>query len=496
MGTATTARQMMRPQLHDSDFSLYIGDCRQILPQLPDDSINCVVTSPPYWGLRDYGTGEWEGGDPMCPHKIGNQVQDNKAPGAITSGVRPGVDGSICPRCGATRKDFQLGLEPTPERYVDDLVGIFREVRRVLRPDGSCWLNLGDSYAGGGGGNYGTGLSVKAHGTHPASSRDKGSRNGSGLPWKNLVGIPWRVAFALQADGWYLRCDIIWSKPNPMPESITDRPTKSHEYLFLLTKSPHYYFDQEAVREPYMASSLERSRYPRDDFRSGSIGHLRQSGEKATKGGPRRTDLPAAPPDRPQSETLDGSDGEAPRGADGRRKTTTTGRDNSLQHRDGERWPQSGRNIRSVWVIPTQPYQEAHFATFPEALVERCLKAGCPTEICGTCGQPRQRLTETRPNPAGLSGGEHREPGRDGGIATNRPRDYQAEETIGQVVMLGWSDCGHDNYRPGVVLDPFLGSGTTAHVARKLGLHAVGIELNENYGKLIADRTQQLSLLS
>lgn len=189
---------------------IYVGDCRAILRSLPAQSVNCCVTSPPYFGLRDYG-----------------------------------VDG-------------QLGLEPTPDEFVSAMVGVFREVRRVLRDDGTLWLNLGDSYAGTGktgGGEQGAKLGKDGAGA--ASSNGKGSwwsPRGTGLKVKDLIGIPWRVAFALQADGWYLRQDIIWHKPNPMPESVRDRCTKSHEYLFLLTKSANYHFDLRRSASPQVTT--------------------------------------------------------------------------------------------------------------------------------------------------------------------------------------------------------------------------------------------------
>lgn len=187
----------MTPALHGEDFLIYNGDCREVLRGIPDSTINCCVTSPPYWGLRDYGA------------------------------------------------DLQIGLEENPNDYVTELVQVFREVRRVLRDDGVLWLNLGDSYAGnnsrasrGGRAGFGTPRELVAN------------RTGEGLKPKDLVGIPWRVALALQADGWYLRQDIIWHKPNPLPESVKDRCTKSHEYIFLLSKSPVYYFDADAIKEP------------------------------------------------------------------------------------------------------------------------------------------------------------------------------------------------------------------------------------------------------
>jgi len=281
------------PYYADDWLTVYLGDCREVMATMEPESVHCVVTSPPYWGLRDYG----EAG--------------------------------------------QLGLESTPEAYVESMVAVFREVRRVLRSDGTVWLNLGDSYASQGGSHDGrednqpgVGASrVWRNGSGRADGivdgRGQRNRNGNAVPGlkpKDLVGIPWRVAFALQADGWYLRSDIIWAKPNPMPESVTDRPTKSHEYLFLLAKSPRYYFDADSVREP--DSGL------------------------------------------PSGNGFTGRQG----GSSERYPTSLTGGDGSSEKFK----PGSGRNIRSVWTIATQPYPGAHFATFPRALVEPCIKAGCP----------------------------------------------------------------------------------------------------------------------
>jgi DNA modification methylase len=263
-----------------------VGDVRKQLASLSDASVQCCVTSPPYWGLRDYGM--------------------------------PG----------------QIGLEPTPEAFVASLVEVFREVRRVLKDDGVCWLNLGDSYVGaansGGVNRNDGGPAVRVVGMN--------AKRGDGLKPKDLVGIPWRVAFALQADGWYLRSDVIWSKPNPMPESVTDRPTKAHEYIFLLAKSERYFYDQGAIRE----IGTEEP-------------HIRPAsrmGSKAIVG------LKSASPN--MDRVLDGT-----------------------------------RNARSVWIIATQPYPDAHFATFPEAIPDRCIKAGSrigdtvldPFTGSGTTGQ-------------------------------------------------------------------------------------------------------------
>jgi DNA modification methylase len=269
------------------------GDCIEGMRTLPDASVHCCVTSPPYWGLRDYG------------------------------------------------HDGQIGLESTPEAYVSRMVEVFREVRRVLRDDGTCWVNLGDSYCGGGGyapdapcnkrraegESWGA---MNAFSTREGEARKK-SRPGytpPGLKPKDLVGIPWRVAFALQADGWWLRQDIIWHKPNPMPESVRDRCTKAHEYVFLLTKSGKYFYECDAVREPLKQSTIDRNNYSWS-------GHL------------------------------------------GRRVPSESRGERSVESH-AEFCNSLGANKRSVWKIATKSYRGAHFATMPSELAETCIKAGCP----------------------------------------------------------------------------------------------------------------------
>jgi DNA modification methylase len=428
--------------VNDPDFTLYVGDALDVLRELPDGSVHCVVTSPPYFGLRDYGTGTWENGDPDCDHVAGpaRGDQDRETPGGRGGSFRGGTMqyAITCGKCSARRVDQQLGLEPlhdcngwaTRDRcgkcYVCRMTTVFRQVRRVLRDDGTCWLNIGDSYAGGaitGEPRPGT---QRADGKRSANSPR--NRNGIGaIPnckQKDLIGVPWRLALSLQADGWYLRSDIIWAKPNPMPESVTDRPTKAHEYVFLLSKSPRYFFDQEAVREPFSGGTHSRgSQIPRETPKNAEPG----SGIKNNRSmGKAIWKQAAVPP--PQEETLGDLEGESPRGPDGRRNTHIAGGDGSLQHRDGDRWPGTARNVRSVWEIATQPYPEAHFATFPVALAERCIQAGCPEN--------------------------------------------------------------------GTVLDPFMGSGTVAVAARKHGRNSIGIELNPDYAELAARRTSQLSVLA
>ena len=245
---------------------------------LANESVQRVVTSPPYWGLRDYGTAKWEGGDAECSHAPRPQIESSKT--NTNAGALRDKPSLVC-KCGAIRIDAQLGLERTPEEYVANMVQVFREVRRVLRKDGTLWLNLGDSYWGGKG-KSGYELPHEA-----AERKAKGEtfQNAHNVPGymtmrpadgkhdiikpKDLVGIPWRVAFALQADGWWLRSDIIWSKPNPMPESVTDRPTKAHEYLFLLTKSATYFYDGEAIKEQGSMASLARLDQPTFDQQTG-----------------------------------------------------------------------------------------------------------------------------------------------------------------------------------------------------------------------------------
>jgi DNA modification methylase len=307
------------------NYEIKQGDCLEVLKTLPSESVNCCITSPPYWGLRDYGTAKWEGGDGNCEHTI-SHYSDNLKPDCDRP-VRG--DRSLCIKCGAKRIDSQIGLELTPQEYVEKIVLVFREVRRVLRGDGTLWLNLGDTYSA-------QRWTKKGETTTPAQPMNGMSdtwraiapTKESGLPDKNLVGIPWRVAFALQADGWYLRQDIIWHKPNPMPESVTDRCTKAHEYIFLMSKNPNYYLDNKAIQEPCTTQEGRPSAIVRD----------RVYGYNS--------------------------------------KQAALGR-----ARGGEETPEpSTRNKRSVWSVTVKPYKEAHFATFPKELIEPCVLAGCPKD--------------------------------------------------------------------------------------------------------------------
>ena len=310
---------------------IYCGDALKVLKSLPDRSVNCCVTSPPYWGLRDYG-----------------------------------VSG-------------QIGLEKTIPEHITTLVEVFREVRRVLRDDGTLWVSYGDSYLQMSGNGFLTNKKLQRKIGGRADIRVKNP-----LKPKNILGLPWRLAFALQDDGWFLRSDIIWHKPNAMPESVKDRPEKAHEYVFLLSKKPKYYYDNEAIKESTVSNENAKG------FRGGCF-----------------------------------VGGELDNGTMGKRKVVGNTKSHSFarnskrpggQHREEREdiaYSGAKRNARSVWTIATQACKEAHFATFPDELAARCIKAGCP----------------------------------DGGI----------------------------------VLDPFLGSGTTYAVANGLGRKAIGIELNPEY---------------
>lgn len=240
---------------------IYQGNAVEVLKTFPEQSVDCCVTSPPYYGLRDYGTGKWVGGNPNCPHRRMSKCSDKTITGHAQESLKGNVGDAIykrvCPLCGAVREDKQIGLEETPEQYIDRLVNVFREVKRVLKDDGTLWLNIGDSYWGSGSRGYD--FTDKFTEASKLQEGSKGTINLSNIPklvgnvdWyknKDLIGIPWMLAFALRNDGWYLRQDIIWHKPNPMPESVKDRCTKSHEYIFLLSKQPKYYFDHEAIQE-------------------------------------------------------------------------------------------------------------------------------------------------------------------------------------------------------------------------------------------------------
>lgn len=319
---------------------IYQGDALEVLKTFPDKSIDCCVTSPPYYGLRDYGTGEWLGGDPNCPHRRLSKYSEKTATGHAQVDLRGNVGDAIyktvCPLCGAVRVDRQIGLEETPEEYIKKLVCVFHEVKRCLKDDGTLWVNIGDSYWGSGSQGFdftdtfgdASKLQRGSKGTIDLHNLPKLTGNKGVYKNKDLIGIPWMLAFALRADGWYLRQDIIWHKPNPMPESVKDRCTKAHEYIFLLSKNPHYYFDNEAIQETAVCSDDKRNGQGRIEYGA----KLNEVGDETTNG--------VNPSFVRITET---------------------------------------RNKRDVWSVTTKPVKEAHFATFPEDLIKPCILAGSRT---------------------------------------------------------------------------------------------------------------------
>lgn len=338
---------------------LLTGHCLDLLRDLPDESVDSCVTSPPYWGLRDYGTEPqvW-GGRSNCRHKWSGVTVPAANGSAAMLGVSPkphsatrySRGSSFCLTCGAWKGS--LGLEPTPGLYVEHLVEVFREVRRVLKKEGTLWLVLGDCFAGSWG-NYGstrTGGSETRRPGRPAAAFVPPQAVAPGLKRKDLVGIPWQVAFALRGDGWYLRSDIVWNKPNAVPESARDRPTRAHEFVFLFAKSRRYYYDWEAIAEPLAESSLRR---------------LRQASFDRQAGGPKDYATAAAGggPDRSARKVIVNLKGRALPG--GSRVS----------------YPRAYRkNRRSVWTLPTHPYPGEHFATYPPELVRPCVLAGSPPD--------------------------------------------------------------------------------------------------------------------
>jgi DNA modification methylase len=421
----------------DASWKVLAGDALEVLGGLPAGFAQACITSPPYWGLRDYGVKPqvW-GGDPGCRHARGRPdrgrrsdllpAEQSSSQGRLGTDRRQGraglEGGRFCRRCGAWRGC--LGLEPHPELYVSHLVEVLRAVHRALRDDGTLWLIIGDSFA----------AARPRDGRTRATDKPDSAAAPPRLKPKDLVGIPWRVAFALQADGWWLRSDIVWAKPNPMPESVSDRPTRVHEYVFLLAKQRRYFYDQDAIREP-------------DCGRPAGAGYAR-------------------------AERLSYRDAHGPRG----------------QQRHWR--PGARRNRRSVWTVATQPFSGAHFATFPQRLVEPCVLASTSPTACGECGTPWRRVVASaridRRTHAAVTGGW-------ADLAEKLPRGRAPSpgaRCITHRTTLGFEPaCEHrDGSGCCLVLDPFCGSGTTGLVAVRHGREFLGIELNPDYARIARHR--------
>lgn len=566
---------------------VHFGDVRMVLPQLADKRlrVNCVVTSPPYWGLRDYKTGTWTGGDPSCKHQqreIRRGLGLAESPAATRGGAKKIKEvGWIqfkdeCAHCGAKRVDNQLGLEalhdclgwatgvPCGECYICHLVEVFRGVWDVLADDGVVLLNLGDSYAGsvnlgdsyagsGRGGNIGNETSG-LEGIQPNHSRDaaeahrqiagkappeaqkaqavtqRGRRTAAGLKQKDLCMIPARAALALQADGWYLRMDIIWHKPNGLPESVDDRPTKAHEYIWLLSKREDYYWDKEAIAEPVTESSLAR---------------VGQAGFCDQKGGAKDYGTTGVNANRSSRKTIENFAGSVKKYSFAREQPKDIGANGQKPQFRPDRadvaYVGAMRNARSVWTIPTKPYSGAHFAVFPEDIPERATLAGTSAKgHCPDCGAGWDRITAKGGH---LKDWQLASGSRLDGSYEGKPKgDYEAHgaqnasavkarilDGMRERVTLGWypscacyglealertpadtpADIAAAIFQrnsarlaaavplktvPGIVMDCFFGSGTTGEVAGRLGRDWVGIELNKDYEKLQQERTAQPGL--
>ena len=499
------------------------GHVLDALRSMESESVHCVVTSPPYFGLRDYGlpTQVW-GGDPNHAHDWVNEswyVNGGGSTGVAGGAFNaPGERNAARIRNGRWRKAStckcgawlgSLGLEPSLDMYITHMVEVFREAWRVLRNDGTMWLNLGDAYANDGkwGGETG---GKQAYLPDSDRMRDGRQKLRTGLKPKDLIGMPWRIALALQADGWWLRSDIVWSKPNPMPESVKDRPTRAHEYMFLLTKSERYYYDHVAIREPMAESSLVRISQPSfweqtggpKDYGASGVNPSR-SGRRALENLARRTpagwnvnhyesDLRGRYPQRRdpgRAEQLAVVDAKFKQA---KRRGHSRSHDGHLDGGTKADQQASGANRRDVWHIATQPFPGAHFATFPVALVEPCILAGTSAHgVCAECGAPWERVAEATFRPQedvslskGVKGSGDQKPMGD----SNGWDGTSTGTTV--TTTTGWQPtCSHDAEPiPATLLDPFSGSGTTGVVSLRHGRAFIGIELNPEYIELARER--------
>ena len=320
---------------------ILVGNNMEKLKEIEYESVDCIVSSPPYFGLRDYGTGTWEGGDPNCPHKRLTKISKDTATGHAGMYEQGHVVGDAiykqtCPECGAKRIDEQFGLEETLEEYIEKTVLLFEELRRVLKPQGTVWWNIGDSYANKSSAWGGRGKNSILNETGLEDKQRRNTVVPDGLKAKDLMMIPSRVAIALSENGWYLRSEIIWHKPNPMPESVKDRPTSAHEKIYLFAKNKKYYYDADAIRVPQKQDSIARA--GRDVWKNNKI----DTGNYSI-------------PDVDSAKKLN-------------QKVRDTVAEGKI--------PMA--NKRNVWTVTTKPFRGAHFAVFPPDLIEPCIKAGCP----------------------------------------------------------------------------------------------------------------------
>lgn len=456
--------------LPDRQFHLIIqGDVRNALAMLPTESVDCVVSSPPYWGLRDYGIPAvvWDG-QAGCGHDFSVNHHKPRGGGGPVASTQVGnnkevlhftYDSVSCSKCGAWKG--QLGLEPTFQLYVKHIVSIFHEVGRVLKGNGSLYLNVGDTYSGSGQGGqtgYGDYKRQKVSGSMERSITVK-----TGVPAKCLIGIPERIMLGLMDDGWILRNKIIWAKPNHMPSSVKDRFSSGWESILFFVKEGRYWFDLDAVRVPFVFNS-----HP--------------SGNKARKlppahlqTGHRGTSIPWTPK-RFEPEEL----------TQGEQSVNKNGHSGYYDKEGKLLINPAGKNPGDVWTIMTQPFPEAHFATFPEALPDRAIKAGCPAEICVKCSRARERIVNVsyvvdRDKPKST------EPKVESDHAMS---GMKFGHGFAEHMTVGWTVCSCEPqlYRPGITLDPFAGSGTVALVAKRLQRSSISIEIKPEYVEMLKRR--------
>lgn len=441
---------------------IYQGDALSVLQTFPDNSIDMCMTSPPYWGLRDYGVEQIFGGDKDCEHEwIDKAIRFNVIGGGINAKqktnrgkLKESYIANTCQLCGAWKG--QLGLESTPEMYIKHMTEIFHEIKRVLKKEGTLWIVIGDTY---------TNKSIPAGNDPTIGKRNIGESKYSptivdGLPSKCLCMIPERLAWAMIQDGWILRNKNIWYKHNGMPSSVRDRFSNKYEIVYMFSQTKKYYFDLDAVREPHVTQENR----PDGIVRNREWGYNSKENKLRER---KWSDIPGQ-----QKQSIEKHSG---------------------YYRDGKCLVdfKAGKNPGDVFEINTQPYPEAHFAVYPVKLCEKPIKAGCPKEVCVKCGKARERVIKRKVEFTSGSGRSGNPPkGKHENEIQSKSGSYDIR--MGPVVTnktIGWTSCDcNAGFKPGIVIDPFSGAGTTCYTAIKLGCDFIGIEINGKYKLMSEER--------